>query len=498
MKSMIDFQFPPEPKPLTSMEVRLLSVCLALAGALALGLIVYGKFSSDEFEHLHAAWCVNAGMVPHVDFFEHHHPTLYWLLAPVIALFGEHFHTLIAARLLLFVFTLGAMVLLFRLGKDLFGARVALYSLPIWISAEFFFLRGLEIRPDVLQVFWSLAALERLVAHAKRKKTRDALLGGLFLFAAFATLQKAAFWILPLGLLVMAQVIRGDWTLRAGAAFAASFSVPLVVGASVLVALGHWDAYWLNNWTYNLQQAGRVEAFAIHGELRSSLFVDAIFWAAALSGLFLTWRSAQAPPMSKGVAFVALCAVVFPIVRTLGTSQYFLPALPLLALFAAATLLSFSRGSALLVALCLLVPAFHFVVDRPSQNRSQRKLIEYVLEHTPKDECVVDGDKAFNLFRPHCDYLWFLWDHPVSVGLYPRLRGAAFDNAAMIKKARPMFLGGWRMAENDPWLLENYETGQNESAQANHFRTRISPMGVTRRCAATPGPRVSISARAPT
>lgn len=36
----------------------------------------------DEGEHLHAAWMTGEGLVPGVDFFEHHTPVLWWLLVP--------------------------------------------------------------------------------------------------------------------------------------------------------------------------------------------------------------------------------------------------------------------------------------------------------------------------------------------------------------------------------------------------------------------------------
>jgi len=42
-------------------------------------------FNPDEFEHVHVSWCIANGMVPYRDFFEHHTPWLWYLLAPLVA-----------------------------------------------------------------------------------------------------------------------------------------------------------------------------------------------------------------------------------------------------------------------------------------------------------------------------------------------------------------------------------------------------------------------------
>ncbi|HWQ27408.1 MAG TPA: hypothetical protein VNN12_00100, partial [Dehalococcoidia bacterium] len=42
-------------------------------------------FNPDELEHVHASWCIAKGMVPYRDFFEHHTPWLWYLLAPLVS-----------------------------------------------------------------------------------------------------------------------------------------------------------------------------------------------------------------------------------------------------------------------------------------------------------------------------------------------------------------------------------------------------------------------------
>ncbi|MBO5441292.1 MAG: hypothetical protein J6A09_01845, partial [Alphaproteobacteria bacterium] len=70
--------------------IRLMKI---FTGAALVGILYAAVFSGfqivDEFEHLHAAWLVSTGKVPYLDFFEHHHPLLWYLSAPIVRLFYD-------------------------------------------------------------------------------------------------------------------------------------------------------------------------------------------------------------------------------------------------------------------------------------------------------------------------------------------------------------------------------------------------------------------------
>src|SRR5579872_209907 len=60
------------------------------------------RFDPDEFEHLHAAWCVSKGSIPYRDFFEHHTPWFYYVLEPIVRRADDGFeasvHSVVLAR----------------------------------------------------------------------------------------------------------------------------------------------------------------------------------------------------------------------------------------------------------------------------------------------------------------------------------------------------------------------------------------------------------------
>ena len=41
----------------------------------------------DHAEHLHSSWLVWQGKIPYRDFFEHHNPLMWYILAPIVGLF---------------------------------------------------------------------------------------------------------------------------------------------------------------------------------------------------------------------------------------------------------------------------------------------------------------------------------------------------------------------------------------------------------------------------
>ena len=86
---------------LRSKRGKSLFVILVVLALLTLSLSVNRAFSEDEIEHIHASWYVQNGQVPYRDFFEHHHPLLWFLLAPLMALCGEELIVLAISRLLI-------------------------------------------------------------------------------------------------------------------------------------------------------------------------------------------------------------------------------------------------------------------------------------------------------------------------------------------------------------------------------------------------------------
>ena len=56
----------------------------------------------DEKEHLYASYLISKGDIPYRDFFEHHHPLLWYLFAPIVLMFSNNENVLYIMRLFVF------------------------------------------------------------------------------------------------------------------------------------------------------------------------------------------------------------------------------------------------------------------------------------------------------------------------------------------------------------------------------------------------------------
>lgn len=88
----------------------------------ALGLIMTFIYAStaiaDEFEHIRVGWFVSQGDVPYRDFFEHHHPLIWYLFAPLIVVMPQQaLPVLYTMRGISALFSIGSLIILFQMVK---------------------------------------------------------------------------------------------------------------------------------------------------------------------------------------------------------------------------------------------------------------------------------------------------------------------------------------------------------------------------------------------
>lgn len=142
------------------------AILLATVGVIVIALFCVRAYSSrwvwvDEAEHLHAAWNIAQGQIPFRDFFEHHPPVLWYLLAPLTA--GRDRITpgfVLTCRAMTMAVLCFMAISFGRLCRFNLGGRwAAAAAILITIAAPAAFL---EVRPDFLALFFSFAGLARL------------------------------------------------------------------------------------------------------------------------------------------------------------------------------------------------------------------------------------------------------------------------------------------------------------------------------------------------
>jgi 4-amino-4-deoxy-L-arabinose transferase-like glycosyltransferase len=423
----------------------LAAVLLALVFAMS----IFRYFDSDELEHVHSAWYVLNGAVPYVDFFEHHHAPLWYLLAPALAVLPEAAWALVALRLAFFLLVPATAWATYRLARECGAAReTAWLSVFLLLSMTTFTYVAIEVRPDVPQTLLGVTSAIFFVRLLRTQRARDAVLCGLAAAAAFLFLQKVVllFPLYAAAFTVAAVSRRVRW--RLGWYAAAAFAAACAPFAAWLAVAGAFDDYVVTNWLINARVgAGRSPwSFLVAATLRD-FGRNAVFWALSIAmGVEAFRRRPQAPYALPAWFGWGLVALIFATNRVV--DRYLVAAIPFLAAAAGMWLaeeaarrrVAGPRVTALLLVVCLL-PTIGMTRSVFRSNRDQLETIQFVLDHSAPGDRMYDEWGDFNVFRPDLHYFWFMTSP--GVRLYNGLTGgryADYDVCRLIAEAKPRFV----------------------------------------------------------
>lgn len=411
-------------------------------------------FNQDELEAIHSGWRVLQGERPYVDFFQHHHAYLYYVLARVIDLVGETTNAVIAARLVHYTLLCGMLGVTWALAVELFDRRTAPAAVLILATTVVFVEKAIEVRPDVPQTLLGLAGFLLFVRHGRTRSTTTLVLAAVALGLSFLFLQKSLFLIGLVALAGAARVVAGYMTLRELAIAAAALLLTLLPDYAWLASQGALATYWDLNWRFNLPQS---DAFSPVFGLVESYRESTVLWLFALVGAVTClrgWRQRELALVAAGL-LVSLFLVKRP------WPQYYMVLLPLLSVVAAHsvyTLLAPREALATAVLLLGTVPGvYELAVDKMYTNERQLRGIEYVLSVTEPGDAVHDGASTVNLFRPDLDYFWFGVSDDRLLERYRELIGDYdYDATALVRELRPKVITTVAVDIDDPVVAELY------------------------------------------
>jgi len=440
----------------TARSAELLTwLLIVVIAGLVVALSLQRYFDHDEFEAIKSAWKIYDGERIYVEFFQHHHPFLYYLLTPLFPLFGESTKTLFAGRVLMLGFTFGSLAAVYGLARGLFSRQVAAVSLLFLLCITMFVEKSIEVRPDVPQTFFGLLAVLLLYRFFDSGRRPLLLLSGLFLGLGFLFLQKLIVLILLVHAMMLIRVIRGQlrWP------YLIQFSVvQLAVWGGYCLYLtytGQLAQYWFLNFKFNLATLGPAQHQT--GRLITHLAdFNAIVLLGFLLGLFATRTRAQ-----REIVLMALSLLGFAAFYRAQFAQYYMVVLPLVAIVAASGWETISQRYPAAAIACLVAAfasdAATYLMDiRWNNNLLQLACIEYVLKHTSPSDYVYDGDIRFNLFRKDLDFFWYGVGNGSSIDKYRRLTGYTYDIHELIEKYRPRIISDYAIDDMDQPAIRDY------------------------------------------
>lgn len=396
----------------------LLALALLASGAAAVALALRRFLQMDEFVFVRSAWLVARGEVPYRDFFDHHTPLFYTLLAPVVGALPERAGTMIAMRIAVLPLLAALVAASWRLSRAWASPRAAAAATLLLVAYPAFVTRALEIRPDLLAAACFLGAA---VCLARPGGAGAAFGAGLLVAAALLATQKSAHYLWGVALLGLWAPPREQdaagarWRRRL--AFLAGGSAPALVVLLVLGGLGALAPFWEQNVALALQWQLDATTGSVAGTLREAIAVWPLWALATAAGVVvaIVARARRSGPAIPAVE-LAIVAAALPATLSLFTLPFswpynLIPFFPALTPFAALAIdRAPARWSRLLVATLVLAAiaqeARWWRYEMARDSRSQLAHLEALLAATAPDDAVFDDNGGY-LFRPAAYRYWY-------------------------------------------------------------------------------------------
>ena len=158
----------------------------------------------DEREHLYSSFMVYRGELPYRDFFQHHHPLLWYIFAPFLIFFNNTpYIWYILRAFTLFILILTALYtskITYQITKN---KTFSLISPIIYLNLYILKISAIEFRPDNLMMLFYIIGLHYLLKYFNSNSPKELVKSYIFFFLSFFTLQKIVFILLATGISIL-------------------------------------------------------------------------------------------------------------------------------------------------------------------------------------------------------------------------------------------------------------------------------------------------------
>jgi len=409
-------------------------------------------FDHDEFEALHTSWKILNHEEIYLDFFQHHNPLFYYLLAPVVYFSGESANTLLVARIFMLICLFVIFALIYLMTREVFGPKAALVSL-VFASASVNFVKAMEIRPDVLQVLFGLLSIYLLMVYFRKWKLLYLFGSALALAVSFLFLQKAIFLVAMIMAVLLFKVITRRLALATFFFYAGIFLSVMFLFFFCLWATKTMPEYFFSNWAINVSFSDNFSPWFTLGTI---IGATAVIWLFYLISFRLAAKDGRASILMVMSIFLLLSA---SLVRSPNFQYYMMPMVLIVTLAAGASADLLGRKKVLtlfILILSIAYPFYDMVYDINRGNKSQLDKINYVLNLTGPDDYVYDGDIQFNLFRKDLDYYWFSLGEYGALATHQKLDRYDYNVYDLIGRYKPIIISDFLLDRTNQVIVDQY------------------------------------------
>lgn len=305
-----------------------LKIEFILYALITIGTLVWFTYTfvllGDEREHVASTFYIYRGLRPYLDFFEHHHPLLWYSFLPLMWLFHNSEYIWYVARSYTLVLIFINMIIVYKITRlialnQMFSWMAVLFS----ICSHVVFVAQITFRPDTLMSLMLFCGIYYLLKYLKEKSSYFLYLAFVFFFLSFFALQKALLFLFFIAILVLYLVYKKDISFKMLLKSLVAPTVMLLMYLAYLYQIGTLKDYWELNWLLNIK---------VHYSFVYRVFGTIWFWAANALAVFFLFT--KRPLFIRYLSYLCICfSMVLSFLAAF--SQYWIPVYPLFAIISA-------------------------------------------------------------------------------------------------------------------------------------------------------------------
>ena len=231
---------------------------MSLFAILTIGFTIFFAFvnvlNGDEREHLTASFYIYKGYVPYRDFFEHHHPLLWYIFSPFLIFFNNSEYIWYVIRIFSLILIIINSIYINKICHLILPNKYfSILSICLSLVPHCVFLSQTEFRPDSLMITFFIIGIYYYFNAIKKHSQTDLSISFIFFTLSLLTLQKAVFHLVPYFFTTLYLIYKHTFSIKD---FFKSTIIPFIICllyATYLYKTNSLKDYYELNWLLNLK-----------------------------------------------------------------------------------------------------------------------------------------------------------------------------------------------------------------------------------------------------
>ena len=425
---------------------------------------VYRDFHVYEFldtiEHIRASLAVSFGFLPYVDFFEHHHPLLWYILAPLAKVFYLNIAIIPVFRIIGTLSYLACIYIAYQINKKhLYGSSAAKFSTLCVLSVPMLWMDISNLRPDSFMLLFFLIGIKYYFDYVDLKKRRNLIISYIAISVSFLFLQKSLFLIFVFGgynlyALIKKEIVKSDFVVACICGI-----LPILIYLCYLFYYKMWPAFFYYNYTFNAQMQD------YYGDYISGVpyFLKILAFFLCLF-IIRTYHFSMKTGLLFGCFLISGVSLIYFAPHSWYYIPYFMFGVMLIGNFVNVC----NRYRFIIIGVCV----FSLILMYPLQDEAQRyrkymRTVSNIVEQNMQDDMMDFRILRANIFSGFQDFYWFGFHNVVIVDeIYHQDKH--FDPNDEVKAKKPKYLA----LESSHYSFMPFDTVAKEKAEWFMLRNR--------------------------